>query len=211
MIDHLRFCIDNAVMANKPSAVIDTRVIYCGDNLEQLKKLPDTCVDLIYIDPPFNSNRNYEVFWGETKEKRAFEDRHESTKAYIDFMRPRCVELARVLKPTGSFYYHCDWHASHYVKVMLDQIVGPNGFRSEIVWRRSTGKSLAFRGYPNNHDTIFYYTAGKEYAWNRPFIPYDLDNLDEKTSKKYSGVDPDGRRYTLGDLNNPNPDRPNLT
>ena len=87
----------------KPSAVLDTRVIYCGDNLDQLPKLPDACVDLIYIDPPFNSNRNYEVFWGETKEKRAFEDRHASTQAYIDFMRPRCVELARVLKKTGSF------------------------------------------------------------------------------------------------------------
>ena len=60
----------------RPSASLDTRVIYCGDNLEQLQKLPDACVDLIYIDPPFNSNRNYEVFWGETKEKRAFEDRH---------------------------------------------------------------------------------------------------------------------------------------
>ena len=110
----------------KPSALLDTRVVYCGDNLESLAKLPDACVDLIYIDPPFNSNRNYEVFWGETKEKRAFEDRHENTKAYIDYMRPRCVQLARVLKKTGSFYYHCDWHASHYVKVMLDQIFGEN-------------------------------------------------------------------------------------
>ena len=106
----------------KPSSLLDTRVIYCGDNLEQLKKLPDACIDLIYIDPPFNSNRNYEGpsrtghFCGETKEKRAFEDRHENTRAYIDYMRPRCVQLARVLKKTGSFYYHCDWHASHYVK-----------------------------------------------------------------------------------------------
>jgi len=66
------------------SALLDTRVIYCGDNLEQLQKLPDGCIDLIYIDPPFNSNRNYEVFWGETKEKRAFEDHHVSTQAYID-------------------------------------------------------------------------------------------------------------------------------
>jgi 16S rRNA G966 N2-methylase RsmD len=92
----------------KPSALVDTRVIYCGDNLEQLKKLPDQCVDLIYIDPPFNSNRNYEVFWGETKEKRAFEDRHASTQAYIDFMRPRCVELHRVLKKTGSCSAHIE-------------------------------------------------------------------------------------------------------
>jgi DNA modification methylase len=128
----------------RPSALVDTRVIYCGDNLEQLKKLPDACIDLSYIDPPFNSNRNYEVFWGETKEKRAFEDRHASTQAYIDFMRPRCVELARVLKKTGSFYYHCDWHASHYVKVMLDRIFGENNFQSEIIWHRTLAKGLSF-------------------------------------------------------------------
>ena len=94
-----------AAAQGRPSALLDTRVIYCGDNLEQLAKLPDAWlrrakpsrVDLIYIDPapvsevelPFNSNRNYEVFWGETKEKRAFEDRHASTQAYIDYMRPR--------------------------------------------------------------------------------------------------------------------------
>ena len=59
-----------APAAGKPSALLDTRVVYCGDCLEQLQKLPPACVDLIYIDPPFNSNRNYEVFWGETKEKR---------------------------------------------------------------------------------------------------------------------------------------------
>ena len=81
--------------SGKPSALLDTRVVYCGDNLEQLQKLPGGCVDLIYIDPPFNSNRNYEVFWGETKQKRSFEDRHASTAAYIDYMRPRCVELGR--------------------------------------------------------------------------------------------------------------------
>jgi 16S rRNA G966 N2-methylase RsmD len=71
----------------KPSSLLDTRVVYCGDNLEQLAKLPDACVDLIYIDPPFNSNRNYDDgqsgsdFWGETKEKRAFDDRLKNTKA----------------------------------------------------------------------------------------------------------------------------------
>jgi hypothetical protein len=82
-----------------------TRVIYCGDNLEQLKKLPGGSVDLITIDPPFHSNRNDEVFWGETTEKRAFEYRHESTQATIEFMRPRAVELARVRKNTGLSTY----------------------------------------------------------------------------------------------------------
>ena len=73
----------------RPSALIDTRVIYCGDCLDPQGGLPDDCVDLSYSDPPFNSNRNYEVFWGETKEKRAFEDRYASTAAYADCTRPR--------------------------------------------------------------------------------------------------------------------------
>src|SRR5208282_5447661 len=150
-----------ATSSRKQSSLVDTRVIYCGDNLEQLRKLPEACVDLIYIDPPFNSNRNYEVFWGETKEKRSCEDRHESTQAYIEFMRPRCVELARVLKDTGSFYYHCDWHASHYVKVMLDQIFGENQFQNEIAWRR-TGAHNDPRRYGANHDTILFYTRSNK-------------------------------------------------
>ena len=192
----------------RPSALLDTRVVYCGDNLEQLARLPDACVDLIYIDPPFNSNRNYEVFWGETREKRAFEDRHENTKAYIDYMRPRCVQLARVLKKTGSFYYHCDWHASHYVKVMLDQIFGENNFRSEIVWKRTNAKGLAFKTFANNHDTIFYYGGGDEVTWNRPFKEYDPEYIEKFYRFVEEGT---GRRYRLSDLTNPNPDRPNLT
>jgi len=195
----------------KPSALVDTRVIYCGDNLDQIHTLPDACVDLIYIDPPFNSNRNYEVFWGETKEKRAFEDRHESTRAYIDYMRPRCVELARVLKKSGSFYYHCDWHASHYVKVLLDQIFGENCFRTEIIWRRNMAKGLSHAVFSNNHDSIFYYGGGDEVTFHPPVIPYDEENLDEKTSEKYSQRDPDGRRYQLTSLLNPSQNRPNLT
>jgi DNA modification methylase len=151
----------------RPSALVDTRVIYCGDCLDQLRKLPDACVDLIYIDPPFNSNRNYEVFWGEAKEKRAFEDRHASTQAYIDFMRPRCVEMARVLKPTGSFYYHCDDHASHYVKVMLDQVFGQQGFQNEIVWKRTGARGDAKR-WNQLHDTLFFYTKSETFAWNPP-------------------------------------------
>lgn len=76
----------------RPSALLETHVVYCGDNLEQLAKLPDHCVDLNYIDPPFNSNRNYKVLWGETKEKRAFEDRHPSTQAYFEYMQPQGLQ-----------------------------------------------------------------------------------------------------------------------
>ena len=194
-----------AQAAPKPSAVIDTRVIYCGDNLEQLKKLPGACVDLIYIDPPFNSNRNYEVFWGETKEKRAFEDRHASTQAYIEFMRPRCVELHRVLKKTGSFYYHCDWHASHYVKIMLDQIFGDDQFQSEIIWQRAYSHGNVSRSFGNICDSIFFYAKSNRYTWNQLYVPYNEVHL----TREFRRVDASGRRFTLSDLRNPGV-RPNL-
>ncbi len=152
----------------RPSSLVDARVIYCGDNLDQLPRLPNHCIDLVYIDPPFHSKRNHQVFWGATKEKRAFEDRHASTEAYIDFMQPRCVELARVLKPAGSFYYHCDWHASHYVKVMLDRILGENSFINEIIWAYESG-GRATRHFHRKHDVLFLYspTAHKKgYTFN---------------------------------------------
>ena len=188
--------------ASKPSALIDTRVIYCGDNLEQLRKLPEACVDLIYIDPPFNSNRNYEVFWGETKERRSFEDRHESTKAYIDYMRPRCVELARVLKKTGSFYYHCDWHASHYVKQMLDQIFGENQFINEIIWKRSSAHSDAKQGrkaFGVITDSIFFYGKGDLATWNAQFTSYNEEYL----ARDYRRIDETGRRYRIDNIQGP--------
>jgi DNA modification methylase len=179
------------------SALVDTAIIYCGDCLDQLRKLPDGCIDLIYIDPPFNSNRNYEVFWGETKEKRAFEDRHASTQAYIDFMRPRCVEMARVLKATGSFYYHCDWHASHYVKIMLDQIFSENSFRNEIIWKRaSTVKGNFGQGsklWSPNTDSLLFYTRCEKYTFNPQFKAY----TDQYLSMFYKHTEPDGRQYRL--------------
>jgi DNA modification methylase len=90
----------------RSSPLVDTRIIYCGDCLDQLAGLPNHCVDLIYIDPPFNSNRNYEVFWGETKEKRSFEDRHASTQAYKDAQGRRFrVSDMTANKPGGDTSY----------------------------------------------------------------------------------------------------------
>lgn len=193
-----------SMIRHKSSSNVDTQVIYCGDNLEQLHKLPDECVDLIYIDPPFNSNRTYEVFWGETKEKRAFEDRHASTRAYIDFMRPRCVELHRVLKPTGSFYYHCDWHACHYVKVMLDQIFGEDSFINEIIWKRQSSHNDAKQGSKHLgrvHDTLFLYNGGsRDFTFEHQYTSYDQSYVE----RFYRYTEPHSkRRYRLGDLTAP--------
>lgn len=190
-------------MAKQRSPIIDTRVIYCGDCLDQLRQLPDGCVDLVYIDPPFNSNRNYEVFWGEAREKRCFEDRHASTAAYIEFMRPRCVELARVLKKTGSLYYHCDWHASHYIKVMLDEILGEDNFINEIIWKRQSSHNDAKQGARHLgrvHDTILLYGNGEPHKFRHLYRPYEGDYVDSF----YRHVEPNtGRRYRLGDLTGP--------
>lgn len=189
-----------APRAARPSALIDTRVIYCGDNLEQLAKLPDACVDLIYIDPPFNSNQNYEVFWGETKEKRSFNDRHASTQAYIDYMRPRCQQLARVLKPTGSFYYHCDWHASHYVKVMLDQLFGENNFVNEIIWKRTSAHGNVGTRYATVEDRLFFYANSDSWTWNPPYTPYDAAYIESHYGQVEEAT---GKRYTTRDLTAP--------
>lgn len=182
---------------------LDTQVIYCGDNLEQLPKLPDRFVDLIYIDPPFNSNRIYETFGGETKEKRAFEDRHESTRTYIDYMRPRCTQLARVLKKTGSFYYHCDWHASHYVKVMLDQIFGEGSFINEIIWAYESG-GRATHHFHRKHDILFLYSPSarkQSYTFNGDAVSVRRDQcglcgnqLDQWNNLKKE-TDSDGRIF----------------
>jgi site-specific DNA-methyltransferase (adenine-specific) len=188
--------------------VIQTQLIYCGDNLQKLRDLPGACVDLIYIDPPFNSNRNYEVFWGDTQEKRAFNDRFGAVEHYIHWMRPRVMELYRALKPTGSFYYHCDWHADAYVRVMLDQVFGADAFNTHIIWRRTNAKGLAFRSFPNNHDSIFFYAKGKKHTFNRQYLPLDKDYIEGF----YRFRDPEtGRRYQLADLTNPNKNRPHLT
>ncbi len=182
--------------------MLGAQTIYCGDNLELLRHFRDESVDLVYIDPPFNSNRIYETFWGETKEKRAFEDRHESTRAYIEYMHPRCVEMARVLKKTGSFYYHCDWHASHYVKVMLDQIFGENSFVNEIIWKRQSAHNDAKQGSKHLgrvHDTLLLYACGR-YTFHHQYKPYDPEYVE----KFYKYVEPgSGRRYRLGDLTAP--------
>jgi len=136
---------------------MNTNIIYCGDNLEVLPNhVAENSIDLIYIDPPFNSNRVYEVFWGEGVEKRAFRDRFGDAMAYLDWMRPRLHQLYRVLKSNGTFYYHCDWHAGHYVKVLLDGIFGRASFLNEIVWAYDYGARTTKRWAPK-HDTILWY------------------------------------------------------
>ena len=161
---------------------LETGVLYCDDNLERLTRFPAESVDLIYLDPPFFSNRDYEVIWGDEAEVRSFEDRWEGgMNHYVGWMRERVIEMYRVLKPTGSIYLHCDPNASHYLKVMMDSVFGSANFRNEIIWRRTTPKGLMSRRLARNHDVILSYQVSDDATWNNDaaFTAYDPDALDE--------------------------------
>ncbi len=174
---------------------IKTSVIYCGDCLKHLKNLPDNSIDLLYIDPPFNSNRNYEMFWGDTKEKRAFEDRFGAAEHYVNWMTPRLIHMVRILKETASFYYHCDWHASHYIKIKLDQMFGFNNFLSEIVWCYKE-RGISKRYWNRKHDTILFYAkkaAKNIFNFEEVREPYSEDYM-----KKFKYKDEKGKYMIRG-------------
>ena len=162
---------------------METEVIYCDDNLKRLPLLPANAVDLIYLDPPFFSNRHYEVIWGDEAEVRSFEDRWEGgVYHYIEWMRDRVMEMWRILKPTGSLYLHCDWHASHYLKVMMDDVLGSEHFQNEIIWYYKGG-GLSPRRWARRHDTILWYTKGKGWHFNPNPV---RDEYAESTKERFS-------------------------
>jgi DNA modification methylase len=190
-----------------PIGYLETSALLCGDNLELLAQFPSDCIDLIYLDPPFFSNRQYEVIWGDEAEVRSFEDRWKGgIEVYVEWMHDRIVHMHRVLKPTGSLYLHCDPTASHYLKVMADRQFGRANFRNEIIWQRSGIKGDAQRKLATNHDVILAY--GKtDSAYFKP----PRREPDEAYLGRFSLDDHDGRGlYRLAPLDSPNP-RPNLT
>ena len=157
---------------------LETGVLYRNDNLQRLTAMPDASVDLIYLDPPFFSNRNYEVVWGDEAEVRSFEDRWEGgIRHYIGWMEERVREMHRILAPTGSLYLHCDPHASHYLKVMLDAMFGMANFRSEVIWKRTGSHNSAKRWGPV-HDVLLFYTKSGTYTWNTTYQPYDPEYIE---------------------------------
>jgi DNA modification methylase len=180
-----------------PISYLETDVLICDDNLPALAQFPSDCIDLVYLDPPFFSNRRYEVIWGDEAEMRSFRDRWRgSIQHYLDWMRPRVSELYRVLKPEGSLYLHCDPHASHYLKVMLDGIFGMNRFQNEIAWKRFSAKNDPNR-FGRSHDLIFFYSKGASPTWNVQYAPFEEDYVKEN----YRYVEAEtGRRYRRDNL-----------
>ena len=141
------------------------------------------------------------------------ESHSDETAAYLCYMAVRLLEIHRVLKREGSLYLHCDHTVGPYLRALLDTIFGNGenataGFRTEITWRRANAKGHAFKSYANNSDKILYYSKGENFTWNPQFEDHDPSYID----KAYRYIEEEtGRRYRLGDLTNPNRNRPNLT
>jgi len=223
---------------------ITENTLFYGDNLNILREyILDESIDLIYLDPPFNSNRNYNVLFKDESgidseaQITAFEDTwhwnqaaqeaydhlvtqspdHISTMigalhtaigtnqmmAYLVMMAIRLVELHRVLKSTGSLYLHCDPTASHYLKIILDTIFGPEQFRNEIIWKRTSAHSDTKQGNVIHmgrvHDVLLFYTKSNGARRNEIYMPYN----DNYLNNMYRHIDQDGRRYRLDNLTGP--------
>lgn len=151
--------------------------LFWGDNLHVMRQLPSETIDLIYIDPPFFSGRQYNVIFGDQNELRSFSDIWEGgMPGYLIWLNARLYEMKRLLKKTGSIYVHCDHHASHYIKVEMDKIFGSALFRNEIIW----GYKLGGRpkdGWARKHDVIMYYVRNSgSYVFNGDDVKVAYDS-----------------------------------
>ena len=178
------------------------KTIWTGDNLYIMRGMNSDSVDLIYLDPPFNSKADYAAPVGSKAAGAAFKDtwtltdidvewinlieqKHpklyqvllaamtKSDKSYLVYMAARLLEMKRLLKPTGSIYLHCDPTMSHYLKLLMDAIFGRKNFRNEIIWKRATSRNDG-KHFGNVHDVILFYKgSSKTSFWNDVFDPLD--------------------------------------
>jgi len=194
------------------------------DNLSFLKELKNNYIDLIYVDPPFNSGRlhkdaagEFSDTWGNAnvsndllelkREGKKVEKLisfieeyapNKTLKNYLAFIAARGLHMHRVLKKTGSFYLHCDDTAGFYIKIVLDCIFGASNFKNAIAWKRTTAKSCASKNYVRSCDYILYYVKSNKCTFNPQYLP-----LSENGLKKYCHVDDKGRRYNLCNATSP--------
>ena len=154
-----------------------------GDNLELMKRLPAESLQLVYIDPPFFSGANYRT----SEKAEAYSDIWEGgLKEYLEMLAVRFFYIRELLTDEGCLWVHLDWHAVHYVKIMLDEIFGADNFVNEIVWQYKSGGSCK-RHFARKHDTLLFYSKSKRYyfnlpkekSYNRGLKPYKFKGVEE--------------------------------
>lgn len=204
--------------------MIKNRTIFTGDNLDILRGMDDESIDLIYLDPPFNSNKHYSAPIGSEAAGAGFKDawtlddvddawagqlahNHyplyraidaagavggKGDRSYLIYMAVRILELYRILKPTGSIYYHCDPVMSHPIKMMMDAIFSKKNFRNELIWCYG-GRGMARKHFQRKHDVILFYAKNNKERFfddknaTRPVSP--------KSVGRYNKIDKDGKKY----------------
>lgn len=182
--------------------------IFWGDNLQVMSHLLKNFrgkVDLIYIDPPFDSKADYKKkisLQGQnvSNDSGAFEEKQYtdiwSNDEYLQFMYERLVLIRELLKSTGLLFLHCDWHVNHHLRCLLDEVFGPDRFINENIWKRTTAHGDAKQGarrFDIVHDTVLLYSKGSDYTWNTQWVPFS----DEQIAQQYNKFDDTGRRYRL--------------
>lgn len=202
---------------------IKPKTIFTGDNLPIMRGINSESIDLIYLDPPFNSKTNYAAPIGSKAAGAEFKDtwtlsdvdnawldlietKHpvlnrvihaamtNSDKSYLIYMAARLLEMKRILKDTGSIYLHCDTTMSHYLKLVMDAVFGKGNFRNEVVWKRTAAHNDSAI-YGSIHDTILYYSKGDTPTLNEQYQPYSDEYL-----KRYKHTDENGKRFLDRDL-----------
>lgn len=175
--------------------------IYKGDCLEILRGFDDESVDLIYLDPPFFTQKTHTLGTRDRKRVFSFDDLWSSHTEYARFIYERLEQMWQVLSRTGSLFFHCDRNASHIIRALLDDVFGPDMFRSEIIWYYRRW-SNAQKGLLPAHQTIYYYTKSDEYTFDTFYQEYSAStNVDQilqrrkrdETGKAVYETDEDGR------------------
>lgn len=153
--------------------------IYQVDCLEGLKEIAPLSVDLIYLDPPFFTNRTHTLSQRGSGKEFSFDDLWADHSKYAGFIHERCEEIHRVIKDTGSLFFHCDKSANHIVRAVLDDIFGRDNFQAEIIWsykRWSNSK----KGLLPSHQTIYFYSKSSTFKFNTIFTDYsESTNVDQ--------------------------------
>jgi len=190
-------------------------LLFHGDNRDMLAWLLANGyrgkVDLIYIDPPFDSGADYvrQVQLRGARTRKLSGEAHSlgeqvqytdiwANDMYLQFMYERLLLLKELLAESGSFYLHCDWHKSHHLRSLLDEVFGSEKIRNEIIWQRTSARSDSST-FNHIHDTLFFYAKGATFHWNEMRVPHAVDYIEQFFTKQ----ELDGRQYQAIDLTAP--------
>lgn len=205
-----------------------SQTIWTADCLDIMRGMNSACIDLICLDPPFNSNANYAAPIGSQAAGAEFKDtwtlsdidsewinliesKHpalyrvllaamtDSDKSYLVYMAVRLLEMRRILKPTGSIFLHCDPTMSHYLKLVMDAIFGRRNFRNEIIWHYSGWNKRLKAHIERRHDAILFYSKADGAVFHPPTRAWESKEEYIRVRKQKVRVDEDGREYVLSD------------